>query len=128
MSVDQRAGLIPVELLRNGAVNAEYAIISALPNPSPGNAPPNPGNIVLTLPLTQARPNGTVVQRQQPPTVRTDRPTAAVVLDVASGGRADSATDGGLANNPAPPAHPPPLPTRSRLLPWRLLLVSSPPG
>src|SRR5262249_58507889 len=90
-------------------------------------APPSPGNIVLTLPLTQARPNGTVVQRQQPPTVRTDRPTAAVVLDVASGGTAVPVTDGGLPNTPAQPANPPPVPTVSRFLNGEFVRVTTAP-
>jgi phage tail sheath protein FI len=128
ITVDNRAGLNPRDVLRIGAANAEYAMISALPNPSPGNAPPNPGNIVLTLPLTQAHPHGTVVQRQQSPTVRPERPTTVVVLDVASGETAVPVTDGGLPNTPLQPANPPPVPTVSQFLNGEFVRVTTATG
>jgi phage tail sheath protein FI len=103
ITVGNRAGLNVGDVIRIGVTNSEYALIAALPNPSPGNAPPNPGNIVLTLPLNLARPNGTVVQRQQMPiTINSNRPATAIVLDVATGGTLVPVTDGGT---PAPPAN-----------------------
>jgi len=96
IALDNRVGLVVGDVLRIGAPsNQEYATIAALPNPSPGGAPPNAGNVVLTHPLNSARPNGTEVRRQTPPTVRADRPSTVVVLEVANAGTLVPVTDGG---------------------------------
>jgi phage tail sheath protein FI len=85
ITLDNRDGLAPGTVIRIGnSPDEEYATIAALPNPSPGNAPPNPGNVVLTHSLHIARPSaspGTQVQRQvitPPPNIK---PATAVVLD-----------------------------------------------
>jgi phage tail sheath protein FI len=102
ITVNNRAGLAAGDVIRVGAANSEFATIAALPNPSPGGAPPNPGNIVLTQSLTRAYPNGTVVQRQQMPiSVPPARPVTTVVLDVDAGATVIPVTDGGT---PPPPA------------------------
>jgi phage tail sheath protein FI len=102
VTVNNRVGLTVGDVLRIGATDPEYATIVTLPNPSPGGAAPNAGNIVLSPPLRRAQPNGTVVQRQAMPiTTVALRPVTTVVLDVANGARVIPITDGGM---PAPPA------------------------
>lgn len=102
ITANNRAGLSVGDVVRIGAADSEYATITALPNPSPGGAPPNPGNIVLAPALNRAHPNGTIVQRQvMPITTVPLRPVTEVVLDVASGVTVLPVTDGGT---PAPPA------------------------
>lgn len=119
ITVDNRAGLNVGDVIRIGTTNPEYVTIAALPNPSPGNAPPNPGNIVLTLPLSSQRPNGTIVQRQQMPiNVNANRPVTVVVLDVADGGMQVSVADGGT---PAPPPN-------TRFLNGEFIRVTTPSG
>ena len=119
ITVDNRAGLNIGDVIRIGTANPEYVTIAALPNSSPGNAPPNPGNIVLTLPLSRQRPNGTVVQRQQMPiNVNANRPVTVVVLDVADGGMQVSVADGGA---PAPPPN-------TRFLNGEFIRVTTPSG
>ena len=48
IALDNRVGLVVNGILRIGAApDDEYLTIAALPNPSPGNAAPNAGNVVL---------------------------------------------------------------------------------
>ena len=119
ITVDNRAGLNVGDVIRIGTTNPEYVTIAALPNPSPGNAPPNPGNTVLTLPLSSQRPKGTIVQRQQMPiNVNANRPATVVVLDVANAGMQVSVVDGGT------PASPP----NTRFLNGEFIRVTTPSG
>lgn len=100
LTVNNRVGLIVGDVIRIDSANTEYAVIAALPNRSPGLAAPDAGNIILRGSLVRARPNGTVVQRQQVPVaVNPNRPATVIVLDVASGVSFVAVTDGGT---PAP--------------------------
>ncbi len=88
IALDNRVGLNVGDVIRIGnAPDDEYAEISALPNPSPGGAPPNAGNVLLTYPLNRAHlvTAGAIVCRQDPPVVNFARPASVAVLDVDSG-------------------------------------------
>jgi phage tail sheath protein FI len=66
--LNNRVNLSVGDVLRIGsAPDQEYASVVALPNPSPGGAPPNAGNVVLSEPLAIARAVGTEVNRQKSP-------------------------------------------------------------
>jgi hypothetical protein len=88
IALDNRVGLAVGDVIRIGvAPDDEYVEVSALPNPSPGGAPPNAGNVLLTYPLnrTHLASAGAIVRRQVPPTINFTRPASAIVLDVDSG-------------------------------------------
>jgi len=94
--LNNRVGLSVGDLLRIGtAPNHEFASVVALPNPSPGGAPPNAGNVVLSEPLASARLTGTEVNRQQAPALDTTLPSTTLVLDASAGSRQLVVTDGG---------------------------------
>ncbi len=94
--VSNRAGLTIGDLLRVGAApDLEFATVQALPNPSPGGAPPNAGNVVLSEPLARARTVGTEVNRQKAPTLVTNLPTTTLVLPADEGSRQLAVADGG---------------------------------
>jgi len=95
ISLDDRTRLKVNDIIRIGTdPDQEYATIAALPNPSPDNSPPNPGDVVLTQALRSARLKGVEV-RGQNLLVRPHRPATVVVLDVASGNPWVPVTDGG---------------------------------
>jgi hypothetical protein len=97
--VDNRVNLNVGDVVRVGvAPNHEFATITALPNPVPA---PNAGTVELAHPLVRAYILGAEVRRQTVPLVRNDRPSTAVVLDVANAGTLLAVTDGGAAL-PAP--------------------------
>jgi Bacteriophage tail sheath protein len=82
IALDNRVGLTVNGVLRIGASpNDEYLTIAALPNPSPGNAAPNAGNVVLTYPLNRDHPIGTPVQLQNNPVLNSTRPATTLLMD-----------------------------------------------
>jgi len=94
--LNNRAGLAIGNLLRIGsAPDQEYGAVLALPNPSPGGAPPNAGNVVLSEPLSRAHALGTDVDRQKDPVLNTSRPGTSLVLDAAEGSSEIVVADGG---------------------------------
>src|SRR2546423_6026187 len=87
IALDNRVGLGEGDVLRVGtAPNEEYVTVSTLPNPSPGGAPPNAGNVILEQPLARAHASGEQVAQQNPATVNMAAPATAVLLDVAKAG------------------------------------------
>ena len=104
ITLDNRVGLDVDDVIRIGVgTTAEYATIAALPSPAPGTPPaaPNAGNVILRYPLAATHPMGTVVQRQQVPVVRNDRPLTSLVHDVAELSSFMPVTDG-VDNTPNP--------------------------
>lgn len=88
IALDNRVGLNAGDVIRIGvAPDDEYVEISALPNPSPGGAPPNAGNVLITSPLNRTHLASGIVRRQQMPVpINFGRPATVNVLDVDSGG------------------------------------------
>jgi phage tail sheath protein FI len=101
VALDNRVGLSVNGVLRiGGAPDDEYLTIAALPNPSPGNAAPNAGNVILTLPLNRDHPVGTPAQAQTNPVLNTSRPATTLLMDAGNGSAALAVTDGaGYAQN-----------------------------
>jgi phage tail sheath protein FI len=94
--LNNRVGLSVGDLVRIGsAPDQEFASVVALPNPSPGGAPPNAGNVVLSVPLASARLTGTEVNRQQDPALDTTLPGTTLVLNAGARSRELVVTDGG---------------------------------
>jgi uncharacterized protein len=94
--LNNRAGLTIGDLLRIGtAPDQEFITVQALPNPSPGGAPPNAGNVVLSETLARARPVGTDVNRQKAPTLDTSLPSTTLVLNADEGSSQLVVADGG---------------------------------
>jgi hypothetical protein len=101
IALDNRAGLSVGDVLGIGTGSErEYVTIVGLPNPSPGGAPPNQGNVLLAQPVNHTYAAGVEVRRQSTPTIRADRPATVTALDVENGGIFVPVTDGGPA---APP-------------------------
>jgi phage tail sheath protein FI len=95
IALDNRVGLTVNGLLRIGAPpNDEYLTIAALPNPSPGNAAPNAGNVVLAYPLNRDHPLAAPVQLQNNPAVNSTRPATTLLMDADNGGVSLPVTDG----------------------------------
>ena len=95
IALDNRVGLLVSGVVRIGAApDDEYLRIAALPNPSPGNAAPNAGNIVLAYPLRRDHPLGTPVQLQNDPVVNAARPATALVMEAEEGSVSLPVTDG----------------------------------
>ncbi|HEX3559742.1 MAG TPA: phage tail sheath C-terminal domain-containing protein [Pyrinomonadaceae bacterium] len=101
IALDNRVGLAAGGVLRVGvAPDDEYVSIASVPNPSPGGAAPNAGNVVLAYPLGRAHASGAQARLQNAPAVNAARPATSVLLDVAGGGTNVSVTDGtGYAQN-----------------------------
>jgi len=98
--LNNRVGLVVGDLLRVGASpDQEFVTVTALPNPSPGGAPPNAGNVVLSDPIGISHSSGTVVRLQGAPLSIVTRPSTSLILDVEEGSRSLFVADGG-----APPA------------------------
>jgi uncharacterized protein len=94
--LNNRAGLNVGDLLRIGtAPDQELVTVHALPNPSPGGAPPNAGNVVLNETLARARTVGTDVNRQKAPTLDTSLPSTTLVLNADEGNQYLVIADGG---------------------------------
>jgi hypothetical protein len=94
--LNSRAGLTIGDLLRIGtAPDQEFVTVQALPNSSPGGAPPNAGNVVLRETLARARTVGTDVNRQKAPTLDTSLPSTTLVLNADEGGSQLVVADGG---------------------------------
>jgi phage tail sheath protein FI len=95
ISLDDRTGFAVGDVVRIGATadpGREYARIATLPGA--GLASPDPGQVVLELPLRANHANGTEVRRQSEPTPAANaNPTARLVLDTAAGGGSVFATD-----------------------------------
>ncbi len=99
LALDNRTGLAVGGVLAIGAApDQEYATITALPNPSPGGAAPNAGNVVLSHAVTLARPNATQVHQQNAPVVMANRPATVIVLDAPAGSSLLALADAGTAN------------------------------
>ncbi len=82
-------------ILRIGvAPDDEYLTIAALPNPSPGNAAPNAGNVVLAHGLNRDHPLGTRAWLETDPVVNPARPATALLIDADIGGASLPVTDG----------------------------------
>jgi uncharacterized protein len=95
IALDNRFGLTANGVLRIGAApDDEYLTIAAMPNPSPGNAAPNAGNVVLARALSRDHPAGTAAWLQTNPAVNTARPATALLLDSELGSVALPVTDG----------------------------------
>ena len=101
IALDNRVGLnapappAPGDVLRIGvAPNDEFITVAALPNPSPGNAPPNAGNVVLAHALARSHAAGEEVRRQNPPTVNNARPASSLLLGATRGAARLAVTDG----------------------------------
>ncbi len=95
IALDNRVGLTVNGVLRIGASpNDEYLTIAALPNPSPGNAAPNAGNVVLTYPFNRDHPVGTPVQLQNNPVVNSTRPATTLLMDTFNESVSLPVTDG----------------------------------
>jgi phage tail sheath protein FI len=95
IALDNRFGLTANGVLRIGnAPDDEYLTIAAMPNPSPGNAAPNAGNVVLARALNRDHPAGTPAWLQINPAVNTARPATALLLDSELGGVSLPVTDG----------------------------------
>jgi phage tail sheath protein FI len=101
VALDNRVDLNVGDVIRVGvAPNDEYLTIAALPNPSPGNAPPNAGNVVLTHGLGRRHTTGDVVRRQTAPAINAARPSSSLVLATTAGSQRIAVTDGtGFALN-----------------------------
>ena len=94
--LNNRVGLSIGDVLRIGsAPDQEFASVVALPNPSPGGAPPNAGNVVLREPLASAKLTGTEANRQQDPVLDTTLPSTTLVLNAGARSRQLVVTDGG---------------------------------
>jgi len=94
--LNNRSTLVVGQVLRIGASpDQEFATVTALPNPAPGGAAPDAGNVVLSYPLARARTSGTPVQRQGAITLAASRPSTVLALDAAEGDLALVVTDGG---------------------------------
>jgi uncharacterized protein len=95
IALDNRFGLTANGVLRIGAApDDEYLTIAAMPNPSPGNAAPNAGNVVLARALSRDHPAGTPAWLQTNPAVNTARPATALLLDSELGSVSLPVTDG----------------------------------
>ena len=82
-------------ILRIGvAPDDEYLTIAALPNPSPGNAAPNAGNVVLAHALNRDHPLGTRAWLETDPAVNPARPATALLIDADISGASLPVTDG----------------------------------
>ena len=89
-----RLGLTAGDVLHIGvAPEDEFVVIEAMRNRAPEGVVPDPGNIVLTYPLSQSHAAGTQVVRVVPPTVTATQPTV-TVLDAALGATTILVTDG----------------------------------
>jgi len=96
LRLNNRVDLSVGDVLRIGSgPDREYASIVALPNPSPGGAPPNAGNVVLSEPLAIARAVGTEVKRQKHPVPDTTLPSSTLVLNAEEGTAQLVIADGG---------------------------------
>ncbi len=95
--LNNRVDLGKGKLLRIGvAPDQEFVTIaSELPNPSPGDAPPNAGNVVLSDPIGRSHSSGTVVRLQATPLNLTNRPSTSLILNAALGTRSLFVADGG---------------------------------
>ncbi|HEY6245741.1 MAG TPA: phage tail sheath C-terminal domain-containing protein [Pyrinomonadaceae bacterium] len=98
--LNNRVDLKKGSLLRIGVgPEQEFVTISsstsALPNPSPGDAPPNAGNVVLSDPVGESHAKGTIVRLQATPLNLTNRPSTSLVLDAEQGARSLIVADGG---------------------------------
>jgi uncharacterized protein len=94
--LNNRVGLSVGDLLRIGsAPGQEFAFVVALPNPSPGGAAPNAGNVVLSDSLASARTAGTEVNRQKDPVLDATLPSTTLVLNAEEGSRQFVVADGG---------------------------------
>jgi phage tail sheath protein FI len=96
LALDNRVGLNVGDVLSIGtAPNEEFVTVASLPNPSPGGAPPNAGNVILEQPTGRAHASGeTVNQQTGAGTINTGAPATSVLLDVPKGGTAVAVTDG----------------------------------
>ena len=95
IALDNRVGLVVNGILRIGvAPDDEYLTIAALPNPSPGNAAPNAGNVVLAHGLNRDHPLGTRAWLETDPVVNPARPATALLIDADIGGASLPVTDG----------------------------------
>lgn len=95
IALDNRVGLVVNGILRIGvAPDDEYLTIAALPNPSPGNAAPNAGNVVLAHALNRDHPLGTRAWLETDPAVNPARPATALLIDADIGGASLPVTDG----------------------------------
>jgi len=101
IALDNRVGLVVDGILRIGvAPDDEYLTIAALPNPSPGNAAPNAGNVVLAHALNRDHSLGTRAWVETDPVVNPARPATALLIDADIGGASLPVTDGtGYAQN-----------------------------
>lgn len=82
ITVNNRVGLSEGSFIQIGdAPNDEYAVITSLPNPAPGGAAPNAGDVVLSHPLAHNHAGNTVVISQDVE-LRSDRPGSTVALAV----------------------------------------------
>jgi phage tail sheath protein FI len=96
LALDNRVSFNEGDVLRVGAApGEEFVTVASIPNPSPGGAPPNAGNVVLEQPTARAHAAGEPVNQQTgTDTVNTAAPATAVLLDVPRGGTAVAVTDG----------------------------------
>ena len=95
IALDNRVGLTVNGILRIGAApDDEYLTIAALPNPSPGNAAPNAGNVVLAHALNRDHPLGTPARLQTDPVVNPARPATTLLIDADIGSASLPVTDG----------------------------------
>ncbi|MBV9927284.1 MAG: phage tail sheath family protein [Acidobacteria bacterium] len=95
IALDNRVGLNVGDVLSLGASpDEEYVTVSSLPNPSPGGAAPNAGNVVLEQGTGRAHASGEQVRQQNTATVNTAAPATSVLLDVPKGGTGVAVTDG----------------------------------
>jgi hypothetical protein len=95
IALDNRVGLTVNGILRIGAAPAdEYLTIAALPNPSPGNAAPNAGTVVLARALNRDHALGAPARLQSNPVVNSARPATTLLLDAALGSTSLPVTDG----------------------------------
>ena len=95
IALDNRVGLTVNGILRIGAApDDEYLTIAALPNPSPGNAAPNAGTVVLARALNRNHALGAPARLQSNPVVNAARPATTLLLDAALGSTSLPVTDG----------------------------------
>jgi len=105
IALDNRTNLVVGDVLRiTDGVNQEFAAVVGIPNPSPGNAPPNAGTVLLSQPLINGYANGSTVHRETPPTVNANRVGSTLVAPTAAGNTFLAVSDSG--EPPAPAPHP----------------------
>lgn len=96
LALDNRVGLNVGDVLSVGtAPDEEFVTVASLPNPSPGGAPPNAGNVILEQPTGRAHASGDAVNQQTgADTINTGAPATSILLDVPRGGTSVAVTDG----------------------------------